>query len=152
MLESVLHSPMPLLPTKHHIRYVVPSGNFGNALAGFYARSMGLPIAKLAVSTNENDILHRFFSEGDYSVGESPNISRCSGLHPCLSAVPAVSPVSRRCPPCRPFHAAARRVARFTPLCCVGEDDGDGGVDDEGRGARAKVRVRSHCDCVGKFC
>ena len=49
------------------VNYVVPSGNFGNALAGFYAKSMGLPIGKLCVSTNSNDILHRFFSEGDYS-------------------------------------------------------------------------------------
>eukprot|EP00750_Incisomonas_marina_P021138 INCI4180.5.p1 GENE.INCI4180.5~~INCI4180.5.p1 ORF type:complete len:932 (-),score=122.48 INCI4180.5:218-3013(-) len=50
------------------VTFAVPSGNFGNALAGFYARSMGLPIHRLAVCTNENDILHRFFADGDYSV------------------------------------------------------------------------------------
>jgi len=46
--------------------FVVPTGNFGNVLAGYYAKLMGLPIDKLIVGTNENDILHRFFSRGEY--------------------------------------------------------------------------------------
>jgi len=41
--------------------FVVPTGNFGDILAGFYAKQMGLPVGKLVVATNENDILHRFF-------------------------------------------------------------------------------------------
>ena len=50
------------------IRYVVPSGNFGDVLAGFYAQRMGLPIERLIIATNENDILNRFFtSEGHYT-------------------------------------------------------------------------------------
>eukprot|EP00730_Choanoeca_flexa_P007340 TRINITY_DN12316_c0_g1_i6.p1 TRINITY_DN12316_c0_g1~~TRINITY_DN12316_c0_g1_i6.p1 ORF type:complete len:943 (+),score=233.23 TRINITY_DN12316_c0_g1_i6:115-2829(+) len=49
------------------LKFVVPTGNFGNALAGFYARCMGLPIDKLVVATNRNDILSRFFQHGDYS-------------------------------------------------------------------------------------
>jgi len=48
------------------IKYSVPTGNFGDILAGFYAKQMGLPVAKLIVATNENDILHRFFSNGEY--------------------------------------------------------------------------------------
>ena len=48
------------------VNFVVPSGNFGNVLAGHYARQMGLPIHRLVVATNENDILHRFFSKGEY--------------------------------------------------------------------------------------
>jgi threonine synthase len=48
------------------INFVVPSGNFGNVLAGYYAQQMGLPIRRLVVATNENDILHRFFSKGEY--------------------------------------------------------------------------------------
>ena len=48
------------------INFVVPSGNFGNVLAGYYAQQMGLPIRRLVVATNENDILHRFFSKGAY--------------------------------------------------------------------------------------
>eukprot|EP00941_MAST-03F_sp_MAST-3F-sp1_P000407 g407.t1 len=50
--------------TKPH--FVVPTGNFGDILAGFYAKQMGLPVGKLVVGTNENDILHRFFETGEY--------------------------------------------------------------------------------------
>lgn len=48
------------------IGYSVPTGNFGDILAGFYAKRMGLPVGKLIVATNENDILHRFFTKGEY--------------------------------------------------------------------------------------
>ena len=50
--------------------FVVPTGNFGNIFAGFVAREMGLPIERLVLVTNENDILARFFSTGRYSRGE----------------------------------------------------------------------------------
>ena len=48
----------------------VPTGNFGNILAGWYAMKMGAPIKKLILATNENDILSRFFNDRDYSRGE----------------------------------------------------------------------------------
>lgn len=48
------------------IDYSVPTGNFGDILAGYYAKQMGLPVGKLIVATNENDILHRFFTKGEY--------------------------------------------------------------------------------------
>ena len=48
------------------INYSVPTGNFGDILAGCYAKRMGLLVGKLIVATNENDILHRFFSKGEY--------------------------------------------------------------------------------------
>jgi threonine synthase len=48
------------------VNYSVPTGNFGDILAGYYSKRMGLPIGKLIVATNENDILHRFFSKGEY--------------------------------------------------------------------------------------
>jgi len=51
---------------RERVSFVVPTGNFGNVLAGYYAKLMGLPIDKLIVGTNENDILHRFFSSGEY--------------------------------------------------------------------------------------
>jgi threonine synthase len=54
-------------PETRKIRYVVPTGNFGDILAGYYASRLGLPITKLIIATNENDILHRFWSTGTYS-------------------------------------------------------------------------------------
>jgi threonine synthase len=48
------------------VRFVVPTGNFGNILAGFFATKMGLPVDKLVVATNENDILDRFWKTGTY--------------------------------------------------------------------------------------
>lgn len=48
------------------INFCVPTGNFGDILAGFYARKMGLPVGELIVATNENDIVSRFFNEGKY--------------------------------------------------------------------------------------
>ncbi|ELA09464.1 threonine synthase [Moraxella macacae 0408225] len=48
------------------VSFCVPSGNFGNICAGHIAREMGLPIARLIVATNENDVLHDFFTTGNY--------------------------------------------------------------------------------------
>lgn len=50
--------------------YVVPTGNFGNVLAGWMAQQMGMPAGGFRVATNQNDILHRFFSSGEYRQGE----------------------------------------------------------------------------------
>lgn len=49
------------------VSFAVPSGNFGNVCAGHIARMMGLPIDKLIVATNENDVLDEFFKTGIYS-------------------------------------------------------------------------------------
>jgi threonine synthase len=51
------------------VAFSVPTGNFGDVFAGYVAAQMGLPIAKLIVATNVNDILHRALSTGDYSAG-----------------------------------------------------------------------------------
>lgn len=48
------------------INVVVPTGNFGNILAAFYAKNMGVPIAKLICASNENKVLYDFFSTGSY--------------------------------------------------------------------------------------
>lgn len=48
------------------VSFCVPSGNFGNVCAGHIARQMGLPIHRLMVATNENDVLDRFFKTGEY--------------------------------------------------------------------------------------
>ncbi|MGF6999676.1 threonine synthase [Paraburkholderia sp. GAS32] len=50
------------------VSFAVPSGNFGNICAGHVARMMGLPIGKLILATNENDVLDEFFRTGDYRV------------------------------------------------------------------------------------
>ncbi|MES2290271.1 MAG: threonine synthase [Pseudomonadota bacterium] len=51
------------------VAFSVPTGNFGDVFAGYVASRMGLPVAKLIVATNVNDILHRALSAGDYSCG-----------------------------------------------------------------------------------
>jgi threonine synthase len=53
------------------VSFTVPSGNFGNVCAGHIARMMGLPIDKLVVATNENDVLDEFFRTGVYRVRKS---------------------------------------------------------------------------------
>ena len=58
------------------VSFTVPTGNFGDIFAGYIARAMGLPIEKLVVATNQNDILHRALSAGDYVTdGVKPSIS-----------------------------------------------------------------------------
>ncbi len=56
--------------------FAVPTGNFGDVLAGWVAKSMGLPIERLVVATNENDILARCFASGSYDL---------QGVHPTQS-------------------------------------------------------------------
>ncbi len=51
--------------------FCVPTGNFGNIYAGYMAKQMGLPIKKLILATNANDILHRTIQTGKYTVKES---------------------------------------------------------------------------------
>jgi len=53
---------------KELVNFSVPTGNFGDVYAGYLAKKMGLPINKLIVATNDNDILHRAISKGNYEV------------------------------------------------------------------------------------
>jgi threonine synthase len=53
------------------VTFAVPSGNFGNICAGHVARMMGLPIARLVLATNENNVLDEFFRTGTYRVRSS---------------------------------------------------------------------------------
>lgn len=73
------------------IIFSVPSGNFGDALAGLYAREMWLPIKTINVATNENDMLHEFFQTGIYkpkkihvSNAPSQDISKSSNFERAL--------------------------------------------------------------------
>lgn len=54
----------------HDVYFSVPTGNFGDIFAGFIAKEMGLPIRRLILATNANNILSRFVRDGDYSIGE----------------------------------------------------------------------------------
>lgn len=62
------------------VRFVVPTGNFGDILAGYFAFRMGLPVDKLVIATNENDILHRFWTTGRYEKHEAPAAEAAGGL------------------------------------------------------------------------
>ncbi|PWY92658.1 threonine synthase [Aspergillus heteromorphus CBS 117.55] len=72
-----IHSYLALTKTpgfskESKMRFVVPSGNFGDILAGWFAKRMGLPADRLVIATNENDILDRFFrTGGSYTKGDS---------------------------------------------------------------------------------
>jgi threonine synthase len=60
------------------ISFAVPTGNFGNVCAGHVARQMGLPIHRLIVATNENDVLNEFFHTGIYRPRPSAQVHRTS--------------------------------------------------------------------------
>ena len=60
------------------VRFAVPSGNFGNICAGHVARMMGLPIDRLVLATNENDVLDEFFRTGVYRVRGSADTHETS--------------------------------------------------------------------------
>ncbi|MEX2045416.1 MAG: threonine synthase, partial [Opitutus sp.] len=59
-----------------NVEFVVPTGNFGNVLAGWLLQKMGVPIRGFRIATNQNDILHRLFTTGEY---------RVAGVHPSLA-------------------------------------------------------------------
>ncbi len=59
-----------------NVEFIVPTGNFGNVLAGWMLQKMGVPIRGFRVATNQNDILYRLFTTGEYRVGD---------VHPSLA-------------------------------------------------------------------
>ncbi len=65
------YSALQLGAPDRKVAYSVPTGNFGDVFAGYVAAQMGLPIERLIVATNVNDILHRALTNGDYSTGET---------------------------------------------------------------------------------
>jgi len=54
----------------HRVNFAVPTGNFGDIFAGYMAKRMGLPVDRLIIATNRNDILSRFVHSGVYAAGE----------------------------------------------------------------------------------
>jgi len=70
------HAALSLGAPERRIGFVVPTGNFGNVFSAYAARNMGLPIERLVVATNVNDIVARFFQTGQYRSGQ---------VHPTMS-------------------------------------------------------------------
>ncbi|RJF72608.1 threonine synthase [Deinococcus cavernae] len=66
------------LPAGAEVDFCVPSGNFGNVFAGYLAKKMGLPVGQLVVASNENDVLHEFFSTGAYQVRPGERVAKTS--------------------------------------------------------------------------
>ena len=64
------HAAVALGAPAREIVFAVPSGNFGNVYAGYTARAMGLSIARLIVASNRNDVLPRFFENGELRLAE----------------------------------------------------------------------------------
>jgi len=63
-------------PERGNVEFVVPTGNFGNVLAGWMLQKMGVPIRGFRVATNQNDILHRLFTTGEYRIaGVQPSLA-----------------------------------------------------------------------------
>jgi len=72
MTQSVYYfwTYLRLLDQKDDLTFSVPSGNFGHAYAGWFAKERNLPLKKLLIATNSNDVLHRLFLKNEYSKGE----------------------------------------------------------------------------------
>lgn len=69
---SLVKNPSANFKLGDKLRFVVPTGNFGDILAGYFAQRMGLPVEKLVIATNENDILYRFWKNGRYDKKPAP--------------------------------------------------------------------------------
>lgn len=66
-----VHAYMQLPPdNRDDVHFVVPTGNFGNIFAGWMVHQMGLPVDRFVVATNQNDILYRLFTSGEYKPEE----------------------------------------------------------------------------------
>lgn len=101
------------------VSFTVPSGNFGNVCAGHVARQMGLPIDKLVVATNENDVLDEFFRTGVYRVRGSADTHETSSPSMDISKASnferfVFDLVGRDAARCKAlFHDALARDGRF---------------------------------------
>lgn len=110
------------------VNFSVPTGNFGDIFAGYIARRMGLPIHKLILATNENNILARFVRNGDYSISEvvetlspSMDIQLASNFERYLFYL-YQGDCSRVCQAMESFRASGRLDFSGAELAQVGED------------------------------
>ncbi|MGX9756171.1 threonine synthase [Clostridioides difficile] len=68
------------------INFVVPTGNFGNILAGYYAQQMGLPINKLICASNDNNVLYDFFKTGVYDKNRTLKLTSSPSMDILISS------------------------------------------------------------------
>ncbi|MCC0630433.1 MULTISPECIES: threonine synthase [unclassified Clostridioides] len=68
------------------INFVVPTGNFGNILAGYYAKQMGLPINKLICASNDNNVLYDFFKTGVYDKNRALKLTTSPSMDILISS------------------------------------------------------------------
>lgn len=68
------------------INFVVPTGNFGNILAGYYAKQMGLPVNKLICASNDNNILYDFFTTGEYNKNRNLKLTTSPSMDILISS------------------------------------------------------------------
>ena len=68
------------------INFVVPTGNFGNILAAYYSKNMGLPINKLICASNENNVLYDFFTTGKYNKNRKLHLTTSPSMDILISS------------------------------------------------------------------
>jgi len=83
--SAYFHVRRQLASPSAQIQFVVPTGNFGDALAGWYAKRMGLPMTQLGIATNANDILARFWRTGRYEKNDASSSGGSEGVKETLS-------------------------------------------------------------------
>jgi threonine synthase len=71
----------------HTVDFVIPTGAFGNAMGGFLAKLMGLPIGKIVCATNENDLVVRTIKQGDLCMRNSLEVGSRSSVSYSLRTV-----------------------------------------------------------------
>jgi len=109
-------SALALGAPKRAVSFCVPTGNFGDIFAGYIAKRMGLPIEKLIVATNQNDILHRCLTTGGYVTSDViPSISPSMDIQVSSNFERALFDAYGRDPaPVREGMAAQKDTGGFT--------------------------------------
>lgn len=74
------------IPYGEEVDFCVPTGNFGNILAGWYAKRMGLPVGRLICASNENNVLTDFFDSGEYNKNRSFKCTRSPSMDILVSS------------------------------------------------------------------
>ncbi|MBE9079638.1 threonine synthase [Romeria aff. gracilis LEGE 07310] len=120
------------------VSFVVPTGNFGNVFAAYVAKRMGLPIRKLAVGTNKNDILTRFFDSGKMRTD-----TVCPSLSPSMD-IQISSNFERLL-----FDAFNRDAARLAATMATFENTGTFSVSPEVLSALRQTFIGGRLDDVG---